>query len=235
MAIDLDLCSGCGACVVACHVENNVPCTGDDPRLQGTEIDWMTMLPMSNAGGAADNGLFPMPCMHCENPPCVKVCPVNATYQNDEGIVDQIYDRCIGCRYCMNACPYSRRYFNWTEPSFPEAYQQALNPDVSTRPHGVVEKCTFCVHRVRRVKEDARADDRKVTDEDVQFLPACSQSCPTQAIIFGDLNDPQSLVSRMASNPRSYRLLEHVGTKPKVYFLGKNKSIGTDRKEGKEG
>ncbi len=225
MAIDLDLCSGCGACVVACKVENNVPFCGDNPVTAGTEINWMTLL---NLGEGKDNSVSPMPCMHCENPPCVKVCPVNATFQNEEGIVDQIWDRCIGCRYCQNACPYSRRYFNWTEPHFPESHQQALNPDVATRPEGVVEKCTFCVHRIRALKETAKAEDRKITDEDVRLLPACAQSCPAEAIIFGDLNDPESLVSRLANSPRAERLLEHMGTKPKVFFLGKQKHIGLE-------
>lgn len=230
MAIDLDTCTGCGSCVVSCKVENNVPFTHDDPNLYGTQISWMTMLPMGTNGSTQ---LTPTPCMHCENPPCVKVCPVNATFQNDEGIVDQIWDRCIGCRYCMNACPYSRRYFNWTAPEFPETHQQALNPDVATRSHGVVEKCTFCVHRVRNLRENCAAEERDITDEDVQMLPACAQSCPADSIIFGDLNDPESLLSRLAHSPRAHRLLEHVGTKPKVYFLGKDKKIGngTGKKE----
>jgi menaquinone reductase, iron-sulfur cluster-binding subunit len=222
MAIDLDSCSGCGACVVACHVENNVPFCGDEPRLAGTEINWMTMLSMGEPG---KDQLLPVPCMHCEDPPCVKVCPVNATFQSDEGIVDQVWDRCIGCRYCQNACPYSRRYFNWTEPLYPGTHQQALNPDVATRPEGVVEKCTFCVHRIRKLREESRLVEKEITDEDVRFLPACAQSCPAEAIVFGDLNDPDSLVSRLAESPRAMRLLEHVGTKPKVFFLGKKKDI----------
>ena len=195
MAIDLDLCSGCGSCVVACHVENNVPFTGDDPKKDGTEINWMTLLPLRQEG---EGQLTPLPCMHCENPPCVKVCPVNA---------------------------------NWAEPEWPETYKQALNPDVATRPGGVVEKCTFCVHRIRDLKEKVRAEDREITDDDVRLLPACAQSCPAEAIIFGDLNDEDSLVSRLSDSPRANRLLEHVGTKPKVFYLAKEKPIGLDRKE----
>lgn len=229
MAIDLDLCSGCGSCVVACHVENNVPFTPDEPNLDGTEINWMNLLPVSRESGSQ---LMPNPCMHCENPPCVKVCPVNATFQNEEGIVDQIWDRCIGCRYCMNACPYSRRYFNWTEPNIPETHQQALNPDVATRPRGVVEKCTFCIHRIRTLREKVQGEDRDITDKDVRQLPACAQSCPTDAIVFGDLNDPESRVSRLANSPRAYRLLEHIGTKPKVFFLGKEKAVSMESGEG---
>lgn len=231
MAIDLDLCSGCGACVVACKVENNVPMTGDSHRKAGTDISWMTMLPINGDAGAEEQ-MRPTPCMHCDNPPCVKVCPVNATFQTEEGIVAQVWDRCIGCRYCQVACPYSRRYFNWTEPSFPETYQEALNPDVATRPEGVVEKCTFCVHRIKNLKEQAKIDGREITDKDVRLLPACAQSCPTEAIIFGDMNDPDSLVSRMAASPRAHRLLEELGTRPKVFFLGKEKPLISEGKEG---
>lgn len=218
MAIDMDLCTGCGSCVVACHVENNVPFNGNNPDHHGTEINWMTLLQMDADGDSVNT---PIPCMHCENAPCVKVCPVNATYITSDGIVDQVWDRCIGCRYCENACPYSRRYFNWKEPSAPVTYQQSYNPDVATRPEGIIEKCTFCIHRVRKLKEDIRAEDREMTDADVCLLPACAQACPAEAITFGDLNDPQSKVSELARNPRSSRLLEHIGTEPKVFYLAK--------------
>lgn len=230
MAIDMDLCTGCGACVVACHVENNVPFTGSDPRLKGTQIDWMSLLPMGRRIGG-DVQVTPMPCMHCDNPPCVKVCPTNATYKGEDGIVEMVYDRCIGCRYCMNACPYSRRYFNWAEPSFPGSHQQALNPDVPTRPEGVMEKCNFCVHRIRKVKEDSRAEGREITDEEVRFLPACAQTCPVEAIVFGDLDDSESLVSKQAQSPRASRMLEHLGTEPKVYYLAKEKRVASEGKE----
>ena len=170
--------------------------------------------------------LLPTPCLHCENPPCVKVCPVNATYQNDEGLVATIYDRCIGCRYCEMACPYSRRYFNWSEPEWPESFKSFLNPDVATRPEGVIEKCTMCSHRIRDVKETARLEERELVDAELQKLPACAQSCPADAITFGDLADSTSLVSRLARNPRVFRLLEHLGTRPKVFYLAR------DRREG---
>lgn len=227
MAIDLDRCTSCGGCVAACRSENNVPPTTAEARLQGTEISWMTLL--HNEGESAHAGLpehFPTPCMHCEDPPCIKVCPVGATYQDVEGIVQQIWDRCIGCRFCENACPYSRRYFNWGEPEWPESYRNLLNPDVATRSHGVVEKCTFCVHRLRDVKELARREKRALTDDDVRSLPACAQACPTNAITFGDLNDPHSTVSKLAEDPRATRLLEHVGTKPKVVYLRKTGRTG---------
>ncbi len=229
MAIDLDLCTACGACTVACRSENNVPATGCAPGSEGTGIYWMDMLPKEKSGEQSEGRIdqvLPTPCMHCENAPCVKVCPVGATYQTEEGITAQIWDRCIGCRYCQTACPYSRRYFNWSEPEWPETYKEFLNPDVSTRPEGVIEKCTFCVHRIRSVREMARIDERELTDADFIRLPACAQSCPTQAITFGDLNDPESQVSRLHESPRASRLLEFLGTKPKVVYLAKDKRIG---------
>jgi molybdopterin-containing oxidoreductase family iron-sulfur binding subunit len=161
--------------------------------------------------------------MHCDDPPCVKVCPVNATYKNEEGLVAQIWDRCIGCRYCQVACPYSRRYFNWKHEDLPESYLNYMNPDVARRPEGVVEKCTFCQHRIRKVKEQVRREEREIEDGDVRKLTACAQSCPAEAIVFGDLNDPESTVSHHARSPRASRLLEELGTEPKVYYLAKDR------------
>jgi molybdopterin-containing oxidoreductase family iron-sulfur binding subunit len=225
MTIDLDLCTGCGGCVVACRSENNVALTGHGPGADGTDINWMELVPKQGAPSASGAGappLLPMPCMHCENPPCVKVCPVDATYQDDEGLVNQVWDRCIGCRYCEVACPYSRRYFNWKEPELPESFRNLLNPDVAPRPEGVIEKCTFCQHRLRRHKETARREGRELEDAELQRMPACAQSCPAEAIVFGDLNDPESRVSRNARSPRADRLLEHLGTEPKVFYLAKD-------------
>ena len=220
MNIDLDKCTGCQGCVVACQVENNIP-VASAAQVEGDRgIRWMDLL-VEHEGVYPDTKLqfTPIPCNHCENAPCVKVCPVGATYISEEGIVAQIWDRCIGCRYCTTACPYSRRYFYWQKPQWPELTKSALNPDVATRPKGVVEKCTFCHHRIRGARERARADGRRLTDADVQKLPACAQACPADAIVFGDLSDPQSSVSRLAKSPRAYHLLEELGTHPKVTYL----------------
>lgn len=225
MAIDLDLCTACGACVVACRTENNVPCAGPGAAQAGTAISWMTLLPSSGEEEHGERPMetLPIPCMHCEDPPCVKVCPVGATYVTAEGITAQIYDRCIGCRYCMVACPYSVRSFNWGEPSWPESYRSYINPDVSTRPRGVVEKCTFCHHRIQRAKEESRLAGEPLADAALQHLPACAEACPAGAIVFGDLADAQSRVSRLHRNPRAFRLLENLGTRPKVAYLARDR------------
>ncbi|MBI4639433.1 MAG: 4Fe-4S dicluster domain-containing protein, partial [Candidatus Tectomicrobia bacterium] len=160
---------------------------------------------------------MPTPCMHCENPPCTKVCPTGATYKNDQGTVGQIYPRCIGCRYCMNACPYTVKFFNWYPPQWPETMQN-FNPDVSVRPKGVVEKCTFCHHRLQHAKEQADAEERQVAVEG-EYVPACVQACPAQALYFGDLDDRQTQVSQLSRSSRAFRLLEDLGTEPKVFYL----------------
>ena len=182
-----------------------------DARLR--PIHWMDFLPP--APGTARP--TPVPCMHCEDPPCVKVCPVGATYQNPDGITAQVWERCIGCRHCMVACPYARRYFNWTAPAWDD--HSGLNPEVALRPQGVVEKCTLCHHRVRAAQERAAVDEEPLDDEALRRLPACAQSCPTQAITFGDLADPGSEVARLAQSPRAFRLLPEAGTRPKIIYL----------------
>jgi molybdopterin-containing oxidoreductase family iron-sulfur binding subunit len=225
LAIDLDRCLRCQACVVACAAENNVPPLGREACGQTRPIHWMDML--APRGGAVVPGVgrgpLPIPCMHCERPECVKVCPVGATYRTDDGIVAQIWDRCIGCRYCMIACPYDRRYYNWTAPSWPGGDASSANPDVAVRPAGVVEKCTLCQHRVRARYERARLDEEPVPDEDLWRLPACAATCPTEAITFGDLDDPTSRLAQLAQSPRAVRLLDHLGAGPKVFYLRRNR------------
>lgn len=220
MTIDLDRCTACQACVVACKSENNVPVAGPDQLPLDRGIYWMDMLAF-HEGSHPDvrTQFIPTPCNHCENPPCVKVCPVGATFQSEEGIVGQIWARCIGCRYCTTACPYSRRYFNWSTPSWPEESKNHLNPDVATRPKGVVEKCTLCHQRIRAIGERAKVEGREVEDAEVRKLTACAQACPAEAIMFGDMNDPDSTVSELGRSPRAFRLLEELGTHPKVVYL----------------
>jgi molybdopterin-containing oxidoreductase family iron-sulfur binding subunit len=153
----------------------------------------------------------------CYNPPCTKVCPVHATYLGEDRLVGQIYPRCIGCRYCMAACPYTVKSFNWSRHDPPAEMLPILNPDVSTRPKGVVEKCTFCHHRLQGGREKARAEGRPLHEADYQ--PACVRSCPADAMVFGDLDDPLSPVAMLSRSARATRMLEHLGTEPKVYFL----------------
>jgi len=218
MVIDLDRCTACEACVVACMQENNVAFAGPEESAKGRVIHWMEMLTIEE--GEPPNlrtYSLPRPCLHCDHPPCIKVCPVNATNLSPEGIVAQIHARCIGCRYCTTACPYTVRYFNWLKPVWPGDMADALNDQVSVRPKGVVEKGTVCHHRLIRAREQARMENRSMQPEEYQ--PACAEICPTRAIVFGDLDDPNSEVSVLSHSPRAWRLLEDLGTEPKVTYL----------------
>ncbi|HEY5282430.1 MAG TPA: 4Fe-4S dicluster domain-containing protein [Polyangia bacterium] len=221
LAIDLDRCLRCHACVVACATENNVPPLGPERSVLTRPIHWMDMLNPDAGSASLELGgvSAPIPCMHCERPECVKVCPVGATYKADDGVVIQVWDRCIGCRYCMVACPYGRRYFNWTAPAWPGGDPSSANPDVALRPAGVVEKCTLCQHRIRAALERARLDDEPLSDQAIQRLPACASACPTRAITFGDLADPDSALWRLAKDARAVHLLARLGTGPKVFYL----------------
>jgi molybdopterin-containing oxidoreductase family iron-sulfur binding subunit len=218
MVIDLDRCTACQACVVACQAENNIPPSQQSQADMGRSIAWMQLA--TDVEGEYPNvkmKLLPRPCMHCDKPPCIKVCPVRATYKSEDGIVGQIYSRCIGCRYCTTACPYTLRYFNWYRPEWPEPMMDGLNPDVSVRPKGVVEKCTFCHHRLIRARDQAKFEGRSLRPG--EYVPACVEACPAGAMTFGDLDDPDSEVSHLAESRRAHRLLEDLGTEPKVIYL----------------
>ena len=218
MVIDLDKCTGCGDCIAACKLENNVAIVSSEQSDEGRVLSWMDILTIYE--GEYPNirvKRIPKPCFHCENPPCIKVCPVHATYINDDGLVGQIYHRCIGCRYCMAACPYSAKVFNWYEPEWPVEFKSCMNPDVSMRMKGVVEKCSFCSHRLQKVKENADAEDREIMED--EYLPACAESCPADAVYFGDLDNGESKVYRLSRSPRAFRELDDLGTEPKVIYL----------------
>ncbi len=220
MVIDLDRCTACQACVVACQVENNLPPPSAQEAGSGRALAWIRLVPFPGDGAdPATLRLIPVPCMHCERPPCTQVCPVQATQVGEDGLVAQIYARCIGCRYCTTACPYTVRQFNWKRPEWPEPLGQGLSCDVSVRARGVVEKCTFCHHRLQMARDQARFEDRPLREGD--YVPACVESCPTGAMVFGDLDDPRSAVSRLAASHRAFRLLEELGTGPKVIYLSK--------------
>jgi molybdopterin-containing oxidoreductase family iron-sulfur binding subunit len=220
MVIDVDKCIGCGTCIVACASENNVPVLYDESD-KTRNMNWLRIYVLTNGEPFPRTEIvyLPRPCMHCNNPPCVPVCPATATTNDSaEGIVSQIYTRCIGCRYCIAACPYHARDFNWFDPPFPKGMERYLSPEVSPRMRGVVEKCTFCHHRLMRARARAYTEGRRDLKEH-EYIPACVEACPTNAITFGDLNNPGHKVAELAKGPYAFRLLERLGTEPKVYYL----------------
>jgi len=218
MIVDLDRCTGCQACVVACHAENNVPFMGEIEALKRRTLHWIRIERYWEGEYPNLKARFmPVLCQHCTESPCEPVCPVFATYHTPEGLNAQVYNRCIGTRFCGSACPYKVRVYNWFKPEFPEPLEQQLNPDVSVRQRGIIEKCSFCIQRIRRVELDASAKGHPGDDGDIQ--PACVQTCPSSALIFGDLNDKKSLASRLARSNRSFRLLDFLGTDPAVIYL----------------
>lgn len=224
MVVDLDKCTGCGACMVACMVENNVPFRADESN-KLLSITWMRVYKLTNGKPfpKTDICYLPRPCMHCEghggHSPCVSVCPAVATdYSTETGIVSQIYTRCFGCRYCMASCPYHARYFNWWDPVWPDGMEKYLSPNVSPRMRGVVEKCSFCFHRHQLAKEKAYMEGRREVHED-EYQTSCTQACPADAITFGDLNNPRHAVYKKKKDTNAFRLLERLGTNPKVYYI----------------
>ncbi len=221
MVIDLDKCTGCQSCSVACKAENNVPFGSPEEHARRLTPFWHKVIAVSNGTYPSLNiDLIPMPCMHCDDAPCVTVCPARATYRREDGIVMQDFRRCIGCKYCIIACPYGVRSFNYKEPEAEPYHRPDLPPERADRGpwpfphrvHGVVEKCTFCFHRI-----DAAVAEGKPVGEEV--VPACAEACPARAIAFGDLDDPNSNVSQLLASRQASRLREEMGTHPKVYYL----------------
>jgi molybdopterin-containing oxidoreductase family iron-sulfur binding subunit len=218
MVIDVDRCTGCGACMLACAAENNVPSLPAATARTGLT----PMLVHQVSGGDSGVAFIPVLCMQCDHEtPCVTVCPQQAVQVDQKtGIVVQMPQRCLGCRYCMAACPYHARYFNWWDPAWPAGLEMTLNPGVAVRMRGVVEKCNLCPARLHSAEDKAAAAGKKQIDP-ADYIPACAEACPTEAIRFGDLNDPQSQVTEAAGAADTFRLLARLGTEPKVYYRSK--------------
>ena len=220
MAVDTDLCIGCQACTVACIAENNIAVVGKAETAYGRQLHWLRVERWAEGKAShPENTFLPMFCQHCEIAPCEPVCPVFAAYRTDEGLNGQVYNRCVGTRYCGNNCPYHVRRFNWYYYQFPEPLNVQLNPDVTVRQLGIMEKCTMCIQRIVAGKDRARDEKRPVRDGDI--LTACQQTCPTQAITFGNLKDAGSDVTKLHHSPRAYTVLDELGTRPSVAYLKK--------------
>ncbi len=216
--VDQNECTGCEACVVACHAENNIPTVGEKEAAKGRAMHWIRVERYYEGDFPDVKVKFqPVFCQQCDAAPCEPVCPTFASYHTAEGLNGQVYNRCIGTRYCANACPYGVRFFNFFNPVWEKPLHLQLNPDVSVREVGVMEKCTFCVQRIKAAEIAAEAEKRNLKDGEVQ--PACAQTCPPKALVFGDLNDPESEVARLAKSNRATKLLDELGTAPKVIYL----------------
>jgi molybdopterin-containing oxidoreductase family iron-sulfur binding subunit len=219
MVVDLDRCIGCGACAAACYAENNVGIVGERRIAEGREMAWMSIERYHDEARMERVVFLPMFCQHCDNAPCESVCPVYAPHHNSEGLNAQIYNRCIGTRFCSQNCPYKVRRFNWFDWEWPEPMNLQLNPEVTVRSKGVMEKCSFCIQRIKAARTRAKNEKRPIADGEI--IPACAQTCPTDALVFGDLSDRRSGIRRRVDDPRAYQAMGYLNTKPAVIYLKK--------------
>jgi len=229
LTIDMNGCTGCNACIIACQSENNISTVGKDQVSRGREMHWIRV--DNYFEGSTDNPEMlhqPVTCMHCENAPCEPVCPVGATSHTAEGLNQMVYNRCVGTRYCSNNCPYKVRRYNFFQyaDDSTEQFKFMRNPDVTVRSRGVMEKCTYCVQRIQEVKIEAMKTDREIKDGEI--MTACQSACPTRVITFGNIRDKKSRVAQLKNEPRNYAMLGDLGVRPRTTYLAKVRNVNPE-------